>query len=57
MVIPKKRHREMDLHNNKIGRDLVGTWEFSFNLSDSTLKKRISSKLTNNNGGIIWLHK
>ena len=53
----KKRHREMDLHNNEIGRDLVGTWEFSFNLSDSTLKKRISSKLTNNNGGIIWLHK
>lgn len=54
----EKRHREMDLHNNSIGRDVIKWYDTSINVSDSKLKKRIENKLTNNKStGIYWLHK
>lgn len=50
------QHRNMDLHNNQVGRDQVSWYEYSFNCSDSTLITRISNKLTNKATDIIWLH-
>lgn len=50
------QHRDMDLHNNQIGRDQIASYEFGFNCSDSTIKSRISAKLTNSSSGIKWLH-
>lgn len=53
----KTAHRDMDLHNNEIGRDCVKWYEISLNCSDSTVKERVSKKLTNNkNTGLYWLH-
>lgn len=50
------QHRDMDLHNNQVGRDQIAWYEFSFNCGDSTVKSRISAKLTNKSADIIWLH-
>ena len=52
----KYQHRNMDLNNNKVGRDQIQWYEYWFNCSDATVKTRISNKLTNKSGGIIWLH-
>lgn len=52
----KYQHRNMDLNNNRVGRDQIQWYEFWFNCSDSTVKTRISNKLTNGYGGIYWLH-
>jgi hypothetical protein len=46
----------MDLHNNQVGRDQISWYEYAFNCSDSTVKIRISGKLTNKSTGIKWLH-
>lgn len=51
------QHRNMDLHNNQIGRDQVAWYEVWPFLTDSTLKNRISAKLTNNSNDITWLHE
>ncbi len=54
----KCTHRNMDLHNNAVGRSIVSWNETVLNLSDSTLKSRVVKKLTNSMGtGIYWLHK
>jgi hypothetical protein len=50
------QHKSMDLHNNQVGRDQIAWYEFFFNCSDSTVKSRISAKLTNKSADIIWLH-
>lgn len=50
------QHKAMDLANNKVGRDAIKWYEFYFNCWDSTVKARISAKLTNTSGNIVWLH-
>lgn len=50
------QHKGMDLANNKVGRDSIAWYEYWFNCSDSTVKSRISGKLTNMPGDITWLH-
>lgn len=50
------QHKAMDLNNNSVGRSVIAWYEFFFNCSDSTVKSRISAKLTNTTGNIIWLH-
>ncbi len=50
------QHKNMDLNNNKVGRGVIAWYEYSINCSDSTVKSRISAKLTNKSGEIIWLH-
>jgi hypothetical protein len=52
------QHKEMDLHNNEIGRSLINWYEDGaiYWPSDSTIKTRVSNKLTNTDSGIIWLH-
>jgi hypothetical protein len=50
------QHKAMDLNNNKVGRSVIAWYEFSTNCSDSTVKSRISAKLTNKSGEITWLH-
>ena len=50
------QHKTMDLDNNKVGRSVIAWYEYSFNCSDSTVKTRISNKLTNTSGNITWLH-
>lgn len=50
------QHKNMDLNNNKVGRSVIAWYEYSINCSDSTVKSRISAKLTNKSGEIIWLH-
>ena len=52
----KYQHKSMDLHNNQVGRDQIAWYEFFFNCGDSTVKSRISAKLTNKSADIIWLH-
>lgn len=49
-------HKVMDLHNNEEGRDCVEWYEAYPFLSDSTIKSRVTAKLTNTSSGIIWLH-
>lgn len=49
-------HKEMDLHNNKIGRDLIKSYEVWPFMSDKKVKNRVNGKLTNSSSGIIWLH-
>lgn len=53
----KYQHKEMDLHNNQVGRDQVAWYEIWPFLSDDTIKSRISVKLTNRSSDIIWLHE
>lgn len=50
------QHKAMDLANNKVGRDAIRWYEYYFNCWDSTVKSRISAKLTNTSGNIVWLH-
>ncbi|MDQ3014826.1 MAG: hypothetical protein M3Q73_03110 [bacterium] len=50
------QHKAMDLANNKVGRDAIKWYEYYFNCWDSTVKSRISAKLTNTAGNIVWLH-
>ncbi len=52
----KYQHRNMDLNNNKVGRAQIQWYEYWWNCSDATVKSRISAKLTNKSGEIIWLH-
>ncbi len=52
----KYQHRTMDLNNNRVGRDVIAWYEFFFNCSDATVQNRISAKLINTSGNIIWLH-
>lgn len=48
------QHRDMDLHNNQEGRDCVAWYDLL--ISDSTIRSRVSAKLTNISSDIIWLH-
>lgn len=50
------QHKAMDLTNNAVGRSVVAWYEYFFNLSDTTIKNRISAKLINTPGNIVWLH-
>lgn len=53
----EKKHRTMDLHNNEVGRSVINWYDTAINVSNKTLQKRISDKLTNNKDtGIYWLH-
>ncbi|WP_270167173.1 DUF6973 domain-containing protein [Paenibacillus sp. SYP-B4298] len=50
------QHRDMDLHNNQIGRDVItwyDTWPF---VGESIVTGRINARLTNNSSDLIWLH-
>ncbi len=51
------QHKAMDLSNNNVGRSQIAWYEYWFNCSDSTVKSRISNKMTNKSGGITWLHQ
>jgi len=54
----KNEHRQMDLHNNEIGRDQIKWYHCRLTCSNKKVKKLISNKLTNNRKtGLYWLHE
>ena len=53
----ERKHRSMDLHNNKIGRSVMKWYDTVINVSDNQVKSRIKKKLNNKKKtGIYWLH-
>lgn len=50
-------HKNMDLHNNMMGRSVIYWNELYSYVSDAQIKSRINNLLTNTSSGIIWLHK
>ncbi len=50
-------HREMDLHNNKVGMNLVTEYDTKETASDEILAQKVFNKLNGvRESGLVWLH-